>query len=388
MCPGDQKLVIPLGRLALGRTWPNIGYKRQLSPNIFKAHLSIVQQTIASVSLIQTCWSRRQRSERAAGPSRGNMYTTSSGALPPAVAAAPVHHSTKDTTSGSQAKGAQQGPPALSNQPAQGVVPGNNPQYFAMCLVVKNQAEDVREWVDHHRSIGAGKFYVFDHNSTSPMLPVLADYVQQGLVEYAELREFSHPSGFAQSFVYDKCIELGRGRHQWMAFTDTDEFLILRQHRDIRVLLQEYEAFGALTVNWVLFGSSGHLTRPSAGVLASYYRCFSHDHPLHLHVKVIGNLRYLAGVGDTPHDFLYRDGKYAVNEAFQKTDGPRSKGVSTDRVALYHYVIKSLEEFKGKLERGVAHGTVLKDMEFFKNVNRDAAANCTDAMKLHPPLQA
>lgn len=50
--------------------------------------------------------------------------------------------------------------------------------YFAMCLAVKDQHEDIREWILYHNSIGAGRFYVFDNNSTIPMLPVIADMVR------------------------------------------------------------------------------------------------------------------------------------------------------------------------------------------------------------------
>ena len=46
-----------------------------------------------------------------------------------------------------------------------------------MCLAVKDQHGDIREWILHHRNIGAGKFYIFDNNSTTPMLPVMADLV-------------------------------------------------------------------------------------------------------------------------------------------------------------------------------------------------------------------
>lgn len=52
--------------------------------------------------------------------------------------------------------------------------------YFAMCLVVKDQGEDLREWVDYHRSIGAEKFYIFDDNSSIPALHVVEDLVHAG----------------------------------------------------------------------------------------------------------------------------------------------------------------------------------------------------------------
>lgn len=49
-----------------------------------------------------------------------------------------------------------------------------------MCLVVKDQGEDLREWVDYHQRIGANKFYIFDDNSSVPVLPEIEDLVKSG----------------------------------------------------------------------------------------------------------------------------------------------------------------------------------------------------------------
>ena len=52
--------------------------------------------------------------------------------------------------------------------------------YLAVCLGVKDQNEDLREWIGYHRSIGIGKFYIFDDNSSAPAAEALQDLVQEG----------------------------------------------------------------------------------------------------------------------------------------------------------------------------------------------------------------
>ena len=52
--------------------------------------------------------------------------------------------------------------------------------YFAMCLAVKDQHTDIREWLEHHRRLGASKVYIFDNNSTVPMLSEFLDLVKSG----------------------------------------------------------------------------------------------------------------------------------------------------------------------------------------------------------------
>ncbi len=44
-----------------------------------------------------------------------------------------------------------------------------------------------------------------------------------------------------------------------------------------------------------------------------------------------------------PHAFAYVEGKYAVDQHFQRIDGPTNHNVSADKVIVNHYFTKSLE---------------------------------------------
>jgi hypothetical protein len=52
--------------------------------------------------------------------------------------------------------------------------------YLAVCLVVKDQNEDIREWVKHHVQLGVGKVYVFDDNSSTPAVTMMEDFIDSG----------------------------------------------------------------------------------------------------------------------------------------------------------------------------------------------------------------
>ena len=39
---------------------------------------------------------------------------------------------------------------------------------------------------------------------------------------------------------------------------------------------QDYEPYGGLALSWVVFGSSGHVTRPTGGALRSFTKCASY----------------------------------------------------------------------------------------------------------------
>lgn len=246
-----------------------------------------------------------------------------------------------------------------------------------------------------------------------------ATQVDTGLVEYhflAEVPAMRRP----QLYIYDTCLRRYGARHQWMSFTDADEFFLVRNSSisDMNQLLRQYEGFGALVVNWQvsavcqedtpakhaeiesgdvklkqnrgalepccvdaahiqalhcslqggraamatlqhmqvpyrhttmphqqkgicshthtrfaqMFGSSGLTERPENGTLASYFKCFPLHHKENLHVKTIANVRHTLGTQGDPHHFRYRPGYFAVNEQWQRVDGPFTANVSISQV--------------------------------------------------------
>lgn len=72
------------------------------------------------------------------------------------------------------------GEPPPPKMPTEQIVRDAEEAYLAVCLGVKDQNEDLREWIEYHRSIGVGKFYIFDDNSTVPAAPGLQDLIQEG----------------------------------------------------------------------------------------------------------------------------------------------------------------------------------------------------------------
>ena len=66
----------------------------------------------------------------------------------------------------------------LSGLEAKAAQPG---AYLAMCLVVRDQNNDLREWIEYHYNLGVSKFYIFDDNSTAPADQDILDLVEAGV---------------------------------------------------------------------------------------------------------------------------------------------------------------------------------------------------------------
>ncbi|WIA32746.1 hypothetical protein OEZ86_005931 [Tetradesmus obliquus] len=261
--------------------------------------------------------------------------------------------------------------------------------YVAICAIVKNQHQDLREWLEYHKWIGVGKVYVYDNNSTVPLLPDIIDMVQAGFVEYSyftgmpRYRDLFRTS--SQWWAYNDCVSRFRHRHRWLAFIDADEFIVLQDAagtNNINDFMRGYDQYGGLALNWVVFGSSGHKQRPHGGVLVNYRQCLPLQQEQNQHVKVIANTAHLMTVGDDPHRVYYHDMKRysTVNELGVPVPGPKSPPSHT-KVALYHYLTKSEGEYMQKMRRGSAAGNY-KAPEFFTAINGLATERCTRAVPL------
>eukprot|EP00891_Asterochloris_glomerata_P008705 jgi/Astpho2/8705/Aster-05272 len=239
-------------------------------------------------------------------------------------------------------------------------------QYIAICAIVKDQPLDISFWLHYHFHMGVSKFYLYDNNSTPPMSNVLQDEIDDGIVQYNWFDAWAtQPHQNAQMYVYDRCIQKHKLKHKWIAFIDVDEFFVLHnlKHRQFQDLLPAYEQYGGLAANWVMMGSSGLKERPSdPNPFNSYEMCSPMDGPAEYHVKLIVNTDNVAHV-ISPHSFGFAPGSPPpVTEDGEPIFRHFSEAHHAKLISLYHFVLKSREDYAGKpLDICLSSGTfVLK----------------------------
>ena len=254
--------------------------------------------------------------------------------------------------------------------------------YVGMCAIVRDSL-DLRDFVDHYMSLGVNKIYIFDHNSSIPVIKQLWDYAEAGIVEYHYIEDFVFFKGDAivQFEAYRQCIKKFAHRHQFLAFFDDDEYLVLTQAAgttSLPIFLRAYEEFGGLAVNWRIISSSGHTFRPTGRVVDNYVQCIPKQHFQNTHVKVIANTKYVIATHGNPHTFAYVGRASAVNENFLHVPSAFSDPVSTTKVALYHYTVKSREDFQRKVSWSIgAGGGKKRDELWFNEIEASANETCT-----------
>ena len=243
------------------------------------------------------------------------------------------------------------------------------PVDFAICAIFKNEARYLAEWLEFHALAGCRRFFLYDNDSTDDWRAAVA---ASGVAGRVAVVDFPGPT--RQMAAYRDCLARFGAAARWIAFIDLDEFLFAPGGW-LPERLDEYRDHPAVAVNWVMFGSDGHATRPDGLVTQNYRRRADlrfvlaqssflkapgldpersdSYHPMSAHVKAIVQ-PHLVRRPVTPHHFLYRDDRLAVTERFQPFDGPWSPEVSVDRLRINHYWSRSTEDLVAKVRRGYA----------------------------------
>jgi len=127
---------------------------------------------------------------------------------------------------------------------------------LGVCEIFRNEAPYMREWIEFHRLVGVDRFYRYQKNSDDDWEEILRPYVRSGIVEVIDW-PLRAP---AQVPAHHHFVSTHIGQHEWVAFIDCDEFLFSPRYNTVsEVLNQEpFARWGAVGVNWMCFGASGH----------------------------------------------------------------------------------------------------------------------------------
>jgi len=237
----------------------------------------------------------------------------------------------------------------------------------SICSIVKDETTYLEEWIRYHQKIGVDHFFLYDNESKVPVVDTLE---KLGLSEYVTVIKIYGRA--KQVKAYNDCLKRQRNTSQWIAFIDADEFIVPKSTLgDLPAFLKKFEQFGGIGINWLIFGSGGHITKTNRPQLESFLLRSEVDFHLNNHVKMLVQPKYTQQ-SKGAHFFTFINGYYAVNEKYVWISSHLSD-ISIDEIQLNHYWCRSLEEHHEKVERGLADTTRRKRTidEFFER-ERDA----------------
>ena len=258
---------------------------------------------------------------------------------------------------------------------------------LSICAIAKNEHLGLREWVAYHRVVGVDHFFIYDNDSQIPISETLAREIATGYVTCIPFPGLSR-----QMPSYTDCLRRYGDNSKYIAFIDCDEFLVPKQTDNIIDVLQKYPFsyyVAGLQVNWILFGSSGHLTPPEGLVIENYTQSTSKDWADNLHTKAIVQPTYTVRAGSNPHYFIYKPGYWAIGENSQMVFGAFSTVHCNDWIQINHYTTKSLQEFEAKITKGRAdaHHIPGTNMEAFHKLNSACTEKDTSIQRFIEPTK-
>lgn len=216
--------------------------------------------------------------------------------------------------------------------------------YFTICAIVKDESNDIEEWIAYHRAIGVEHFYIYDNGSHIPLKFQLKSYIDNGIVTVIDFPVIKSQ----QLSAYMSALQKWGNCTEWMGFIDIDEFIVPIVSDDMVNILMQYPDIGGIGINWNIFSSCGYISRPSGGILKNYTQSLGLDP----HIKSIIRPQAVAKPL-SPHHFQFIDKFYCVNEDGIPINSYHSYPIG-DKIKINHYYYKSQQDYEAKIERGFA----------------------------------
>ena len=242
-------------------------------------------------------------------------------------------------------------------------------EYLSLTVCVKNEGQYIQEWLAYYKSLGVEKFYVFNDKSVDDTEDKINDL---SFRDDINLIEFDSPSPDRQGYAYQVSYKnYGKQNTEWMIYCDADEYFMPTVPTDLKVFLQDYEAYSGLGVSWRIYGSAGHILRKPGTCLDNFlYRAKDDWEPNH-HVKVIVKPNEIKGY-TTPHMFATTKG--VVNEDGEPIDESKEGRIDiplASKIRVNHYFNRSYEDWIEKRRRGRATIKEKRPIEMFDTYDKN-----------------
>jgi glycosyltransferase involved in cell wall biosynthesis len=225
--------------------------------------------------------------------------------------------------------------------------------YLSILAILKNEAMNLKVWIDHYLWQGVDHLYLIDNGSTDDSVTIIQSLISQGYpITLYELPE-KHKQLDHYHYVYDR--ENIRQNSKWLAVIDLDEFIYCH-NSTMKNELQKYEHIDYIGMRWRFFGTNGYDKHPSDIRIALTTR----KENMESGGKYIFQPKNVESQYITVHYLL----------------GGYSRWVDLSEIfRLNHYVIQSKEFFeKVKMTRGDASGECaeyIRDWKYFEEYNKN-----------------
>ena len=211
-------------------------------------------------------------------------------------------------------------------------------KYLSALIMVRN--EDplyVEEWARHHFDLGVEHIYFLNHTPNPIPIPRMDNTTIWDV----------GPARRQAKYYWDAFKNVDS---HWTAVIDADEFIICKGK--LPELLEQYDQFDALAMNWLMFGSSNH-DKKVYPIKENYHWRTPCTYGYNISIKSIVKPKNVKCRGSV-HFF----GGHVVNEQYDVINGAEEakhgKPFSGNKIRANHYFTRSREDWRQRMSRGRA----------------------------------
>jgi hypothetical protein len=221
-------------------------------------------------------------------------------------------------------------------------------------MIFKNEASYLAEWIEYHELVGVDHFFLYDHGSIDHPLDILNPYIASGTTTY-----IYYPLNVAKATnvhlrAWDEGLKAFGPSTFWMAFMNSDEFIVPLSCPTVPKCLTKFEKAGTVLLHWILYGSDNQ-DRRTKGLVIERFRSHPVESDIHHRYTnaVVGPECSISMSFHFPTEMVV--GCRIVNTRYETFERSSRHRWSHERIIVHHYCIKSREEFRAKRSRGYGH---------------------------------
>lgn len=129
------------------------------------------------------------------------------------------------------------------------------PYFLSVLAIFKNEAMNIKEWIDHYLWQGVDHFYLINNGSTDEYKNILDQYSNITLYNFNEQHR--------QVQYYNTIYPEIKTTSKWLIVVDLDEFYFCK-NQSIRSFLHDKDEIDIFQNYWSEFGSSGLEKHPKS----------------------------------------------------------------------------------------------------------------------------
>jgi len=209
--------------------------------------------------------------------------------------------------------------------------------YIALASIFRDEARFLKEWIEFYKLLGVEHFYLYNNLSKDNYLEILKPYIEEGIVELEDI--MVNPKNNVelneiQTQAYTEVAKKVKDIVEWLIFVDTDEFLFPVKDNNLKTLLNKYDDYATLSVNYRDFGS-GKIKKINSNELLIEKLTMAEELG-NLSTSPIVKPRYIRYF-ILPHFAVLKEGYAQITENYEYFYGPFSNKQSINIVRANHY---------------------------------------------------